>query len=94
MLEKPVNISGGGIGVSVNVPYEPGDVLLVNLLLPDQVVFKASIEVVRADLVETHHVQAYRLHARFIRMIKQDRELLIGHIIRFQRDHLNSQYSA
>jgi hypothetical protein len=36
----------------------------------------------------------YRLHARFIRMTSQSRELLIRHILGFQRDHLNRHYSA
>lgn len=94
MIEKPVNISGGGIGVTVNVSYNPNDVLLLTLLLPDQVTFKAYIEVLRVEPITTSHVRAYRLHARFIRMATQDRELLIRYVVRFQREHLKEHYSA
>jgi hypothetical protein len=36
----------------------------------------------------------YRLHARFVGMTAQDRELLVRYILRFQRDHLQEHYSA
>lgn len=94
LIEKSVNISGGGIGVTVNVPYNPNDVLSLTVLLPDQVIFKAAIEVVRVDSVTTHHGHTYRLHARFVRVSTQDRELLIRSIMRFQRDRLSSHYLA
>jgi len=93
LIEKSVNISGGGIGVTVNVAYNPGEVLSLTLILPDQVIFKAYAEVLRLDPIP-HHVDTYRLHTRFVRMTTQNQELLIRHIIRFQRDHLENHYSA
>jgi c-di-GMP-binding flagellar brake protein YcgR len=93
LTEKSVNISGGGIGVTVSALYKPGEILSLTLLLPDQVVFKSFIEVLRLDPIP-YPGGTYRLHARFVRMPSQDRELLIKHILRFQRDHLQAHYSA
>lgn len=93
LTEKSVNISGGGIGVTVTEFYKPGEVLSVTLLLPDQVIFKSSIEVLRLDPLP-YPGGTYRLHARFVRMTTQNRELLIRHIVRFQRAHLQGHYSA
>ena len=36
LIEKSVNISGGGIGVTVNVVYKPDEILSLTLILPDQ----------------------------------------------------------
>lgn len=94
LIERSVNLSGGGIGVIVNTPYEPQDILVLTMRFPDEVLFKASIEVLRVDLIEAHHVRTYRLHARFVRMAAQTQELLIQHIMRFQREHLARHYSA
>ena len=93
LTEKSVNISGGGIGVAVTESYTAGDVLSLTLLLPDQVIFKSSIEVLRLDPIP-YPAGTYRLHARFVRMPSQDRELLIKHIVRLQRDRLQEHYSA
>lgn len=93
LTEKSVNISGGGIGVTVTELYAPGDVLSLTLLLPDQILFKSSIEVLRLDPIP-YPAGTYRLHARFVKMPSQDREVLIRHIIRFQQDHLQAHYSA
>lgn len=93
LLERSVNISGGGIGVTVNTLYNPNEVLLFTLLLPDQVVFKSYGEVLRLDPIP-YRAGTYRLHARFIRMTPQNRELLIRYVMRFQRDHLQGHYSA
>ncbi|MDR4480119.1 MAG: PilZ domain-containing protein [Nitrospira sp.] len=93
LLEKSVNLSGGGIGVTVTTIYKPGKVLTLTLLLPDQAPFKSSIEVLRLDPVPVPG-DAYRLHARFVRLTTQNRELLIRYIVRFQRDHLQEHYSA
>lgn len=92
-IEKSVNISGGGIGVTVPVLYKPGEVLSLSLLLPAQVIFKSFIEVLRLDPIP-YPGGTYRLHARFVRMTAQDRELLIKYITRFQRDHLQEHYSS
>ncbi len=93
LSEKSVNLSGGGIGVTVTTIYKPGKVLTLTLLLPDQVPFKSSLEVLRLDPVPIPG-DAYRLHARFVRMTNQNRELLIRYIVRFQRDHLQEHYSV
>lgn len=93
LIERSVNISGGGIGVTVNVLYNPNEVLSLTLLLPDQVIFKSYAEVLRLDPIP-HHVDTYRLHARFVRITTQNRELLIRYIMHFQRDHLEGHYSA
>jgi c-di-GMP-binding flagellar brake protein YcgR len=92
-IEKSVNISGGGIGVTVNVAYKPDAILSLTLILPDQVIFKSYAEVLRLDPLP-HQIDTYRLHARFVRMTTQNQELLIRHILRFQRDHLGKHYSA
>lgn len=91
--EKSVNLSGGGIGVTVTTAYQPDETLSLTLLLPDQVPFKATIEVLRLDPLPIPG-DTYRLHARFIRMTAKNRELLIRYIVRFQRDHLQEHYSV
>jgi c-di-GMP-binding flagellar brake protein YcgR len=91
--EKSVSLSGGGIGVQVATLYEPHEVLSLTLLLPDHVHFKSPIEVLRLDPAPPLD-DTYRLHARFVRMTTQNRELLIRHIVRFQRDHLQGHYSV
>ena len=92
-IERSVNISGGGIGVIVNVAYRPDDVLSLSLILPDQVIFKTYAEVLWLDPLP-HQANTYRLHARFIRMSTQNQELLIRHILHFQRSRLEKHYSA
>lgn len=92
-VEKSVNISGGGIGVTVTAAYKPDEILSLTLILPDKVIFKAYAEVLRLDPLP-YQVGSYRLHARFVRMTMQNQELLIRHILRFQRDHLENHYSA
>jgi hypothetical protein len=92
-IEKSVNISAGGIGLVVNVAYRPDDILSLILILPDQIIFKTYAEVLWLDPLP-HQVNTYRLHARFIRMNTQNQELLIRHILRFQRDRLEKYYSA
>ena len=91
--EKSVNLSGGGVGVTVIERYTPGEVLSLTLLLPEQVPFKSSIEVLRLDPLPVPG-GAHRLHARFVRMTTQNRVLLIRYIVRFQRDHLQEHYSV
>jgi c-di-GMP-binding flagellar brake protein YcgR len=93
LIERSVNISGGGVGLTVNMRYQSNEILLLTLRLPDQDLFKAFIEILRLDPVP-YPADTYRLHARFIRMTSQSRELLIRHILGFQRDHLNRHYSA
>ncbi len=91
--EKSVNLSGGGIGITVTTTYKFGAILSLTLLLPDQAPFTSSIEVLGLDPLPVPG-GAYRLHARFIGMTTQNRELLIRYIVRFQRAHLQEHYSA
>ncbi|MEK7304673.1 MAG: PilZ domain-containing protein, partial [Nitrospirota bacterium] len=93
LIEQSVNISGGGFGVTVTAVYQPNDILSVTLRLPDHGLFTSFAEVLRLDSIP-YPGGTYRLHARFIRMTTQDREVLIRHILRFQRDHLQAHYSA
>ncbi len=93
LIERSVNLSAGGIGMMVTTRYNDGDILALTLLLPDHVLFKASIEVLRLDPLPLLG-GVYRLHARFVRLTTQDRELLVRCILRFQRDHLQEHYSA
>ena len=51
-----------------------------------------SIENALAPL--PYQINTYRLHARFVRMTTQNQELLIRHILGFQRSHLENHYSA
>lgn len=92
-IEKAVNLSGGGIGVTVNALYEPNAVLALTLRLPDHGLFKSYIEVLRLEPIP-YPADTYRLHARFVRMPQSDREFLVRQILKFQRDHLNRHYSA
>jgi len=94
LLAQSVNLSGGGIGVVVNTLYEPRDILTLTMRFPDQVLFKASIEVLRVDLIEAHHIRTYRLHARFVRMGPQNQALLMQYIMQCQREHLTRHYSV
>ncbi|MGZ9190265.1 MAG: PilZ domain-containing protein, partial [Nitrospira sp.] len=91
--EQSINLSGGGIGVTVTTIYKPDEVLSLTLLLPDHVLFTSPIEALRLDPA-TLPGNPYRLHARFLRMTTQNRELLIRYIVRFQRDHLQQHYSV
>lgn len=91
--EQSVNISGGGIGVVVNTDYRPSEILSLTLLLPDHVIFKSHMEVLRVDPLP-YRPGTYRLHARFVKMTTQNQELLIRYIMRFQREHLQGHYSA
>jgi len=93
LVQRSVNISGGGIGVTLNQVFEVNEILSCTLLLPGQVLFKSYLEVLRVDPI-TYPSNTYRLHGRFVRMTNQDRELLIRHIMQFQREHLNKHYSA
>lgn len=93
LVEKSVNLSAGGIGLVVNRPFQPNDILSCTLLLAEQVPFKSSIEVVRVDPLP-YPPDTYRLHARFIEMTRENRELLVRHILQFQREHLTKHYSV
>ena len=93
LVERSVNISGGGIGVTLNQTFEVNAILSCTLLLPDHVLFKSSLELLRVDSI-AYPLNTYRLHGRFVRMANPDRELLIRHIIQFQREHLHTHYSA
>jgi c-di-GMP-binding flagellar brake protein YcgR len=93
LIQRSVNISGGGIGVTLNQTFEVNEILSCTLLLPGQVFFKSSLEVLRVDPIP-YPLNTYRLHGRFVRMTNRDRELLIRHIMQFQREHLAKHYSA
>ena len=93
LTQRSVNISGGGIGVTLNQTFEVNEILSCTLLLPGQVLFKSYLEVLRVDPI-AYPLNTYRLHGRFVRMVNRDRELLIRHILKFQREHLNKHYSA
>lgn len=93
LTEQSVNLSGGGISIIVQTVYQPRETLSVTLLLPDHGRFTASIEVVQLDPLPRAS-DGYRLRARFVRLSTQDRDVLIRHILRFQRDHLARHYSA
>ncbi|HEU4686510.1 MAG TPA: PilZ domain-containing protein [Nitrospira sp.] len=92
-VEKPVNLSGGGLGVTIAEAYQVNDILAVALRLPEHSLFTAFAEVVRIEPIP-YPGTTYRLHARFVRMAVKDREILISHITRLQRDHLQNHYSA
>ena len=49
LLKKSVNISGGGLGVTVNVVYKPDEVLSLTLILPDKVIFTSMVSHCLAD---------------------------------------------
>ncbi|MBI5673937.1 MAG: PilZ domain-containing protein [Nitrospirae bacterium] len=93
LIQQSVNISAGGIGITLNQVFEVNAILSCTLLLPGEVLFKSYLEVLRVDPIP-YPLNTYRLHGRFIRMATADRELLIRHIIQFQREHLNKHYSA
>ncbi|SPP63630.1 flagellar brake protein [Nitrospira lenta] len=93
LIEQSVNISGGGFGMTVATVYQPDDILSVTMRLPDYGLFTSLAEVVRLDALP-YPEGTYRLHARFVRMTSQDREVLIRHILIFQRNHLQAHYSA
>ena len=93
LVEQSVNLSGGGIGVTIAEIYRPQEILVIALQLPEHGLFIARAEVLRLDPIPAQG-QRYRLHARFIRMSEQDREVLIRHVTRFQRDHLQDHYLA
>ena len=77
--KAPVNLSAGGIGVT--------------LLLPDQEPFRVYVEVLRVDPIH-NPPHTFRLHGRFIRMSTPEREFLVRTILHLQREHLAKHYSA
>ena len=93
LIERTVNISDGGFAVTGSTVYQRNDILSLTLRLPDHDLFTSFTEVLRLDPIP-YPGGTYRLHARFIRMSTQDRELLIRHIVHFQRAHLQGHYSA
>ena len=93
LIQRSVNISGGGIGITLNQVFAVNETLSCTLLLPGQVLFKSYLDELRIEPIPYPH-NTYRLHVRFVRMTNQDRELLIRHIMQFQREHLNKHYSA
>lgn len=93
LVKQPVNLSAGGIGLTVNTLFQPDAILSCTLLFPDQVLFKSFVEVLRVDAV-AYPLNTYRLHGRFIRMTRDDRERLVRYILQFQREHLAKHYSA
>jgi c-di-GMP-binding flagellar brake protein YcgR len=93
LVQRSVNISGGGIGITIDQPFQANEILSCTLLLPGQVLFKSSLEVLRVDPI-IYPPNTYRLHGRFVRMTGQDQELLIRHILQFQREHLTKHYSV
>lgn len=90
-IEKSVNLSAGGIGLVVNKPFQPNEILSCTVLLAEQVRFTSPIEVLRVDTIP-YPPDTYRLHARFIEMTRDNRELLVRHILQFQREHLTKHY--
>ncbi|BCA53748.1 hypothetical protein W02_08880 [Nitrospira sp. KM1] len=91
LVEQSVNLSG--ISVIITEVYQPDDILAVALHLPDDSLFTAFVEVLRVDPLP-YPGGTHRLHARFVRMPAADREVLIRHIMRFQRHHLQDHYSS
>lgn len=87
------NISGGGLGIIVTTTYEPQDVILVTVLLPDAEPFSSTAEVMRLEPVPAPE-RTYRLHARFVNLPGAQRERLIRYIVHFQREHLKTHYSV
>ena len=92
-VEKPVNLSGGGLSVIITEVFQTKDILAVKLDLPEHGPFSAFAEVLRLNPIP-YPGGTYRLHARFINMPAKDLETLIRLITRFQRDHLRDHYSA
>jgi c-di-GMP-binding flagellar brake protein YcgR len=93
LVEKAVNLSAGGIGITINTLFQANDILSCTLLFPDEVRFKSFVEVLRVDPI-AYPLNTYRLHGRFVRITSQDREVLTRYVLKFQRDHLNRHYSA
>lgn len=93
LTEQWINISGGGIGFMSDIPHNHGDILTITLLLHEQVLFKVQAEVLRREPL-AHRAQISRIHARFIQISEQEREVLIRHLMRLQREHLHGHYSA
>ena len=93
LTEKSINISGGGIGFVSDIAHNVGDILTITLLLHEQVLFKVQAEVLRREPLP-HRAQASRIHAHFIQISEQERELLIRHIMRLQRDALRERHTA
>jgi c-di-GMP-binding flagellar brake protein YcgR len=92
-VQRAVNLSAGGIGVTINASVQTNEILSCTLLLPDHDPFKVQLEVLRIDPLPTFPL-TYRLHGRFIQMSTQDRELLVRVILQLQREHLTKHYSA
>ena len=93
LTEQSINISGGGMGFVSDVAYNPGEILTITLRLHEQLLLVVHAEVLRQE-PQPHRAQRFRIHARFIQISEQERELLIRHIMRLQRERLHGHYSA
>ena len=93
LVQRTVNLSGGGIGVTLSEAFQANEVLVCTLLLPDQVLFKSYLEILWLDPIPSLP-NTYRLHGRFVRMTRDNREQLVRYILQFQREHLAKHYSA
>ncbi len=92
-IQRAVNLSAGGIGVTIDAPVQADEILSCTLLLPDQDPFKIRLEVLRIAPLPTFPL-TYRLHGRFMEMTAQARELLVRVILQLQREHLSKHYSV
>src|SRR3982751_4516365 len=70
---QPVNVSAGGIGFVSDLPYRPGDIVVVSLQLTHECVFRGLAEVLRRDPVP-QGIGRYRVRARFLNLHERDRQ--------------------
>jgi c-di-GMP-binding flagellar brake protein YcgR len=92
-IQRSVNLSAGGIGVTLNETFQANEILLCSLLFPDNILFQSPLEVLWVDPIP-YPPNTYRLHARFVQMTRENREQLVRYILQFQREHLTKHYSV
>lgn len=92
-VQRAVNLSAGGIGLTLTETFQANEILLCSLLFPDSILFQSTLEVLWLDPIP-YPPNTYRLHARFIKMTMDNREQLVRYILQFQREHLAKHYSV
>jgi len=88
----PVNISGSGIRFPATEQMEENDNLLIEMSLPSTTVAPIHLigTVVRCENIQVAEGMPYRLAIKYADIDELDRETIIQHVFKVQREHLRA----
>lgn len=87
-----VNLSGGGVGFSVNREFVSGDRLALKLILPPFIPIQTIVRVIRS--VPHTSGQGFTIATEFVDLKPDDQEHLIRHILHTQAERLRARGKA